>query len=163
MKTIKRNTNHRVIILVIIVLIILATCLTQLIISGQSAEQKKSITESKIDATNKKKFIESQSNNNQPAKSSSIKISAQTEANSSVTIFSNISNVSGGNCALNISNGSESYSANAEIIYQTEYSTCAGFSVPKESLSNGIWKISILITPTSGNSFQNTIDYEVSR
>ena len=44
------------------------------------------------------------------------------------------------------------YSQEAEIIYQPEYSTCAGFSVPISSVGNGSWDISLSVTPINGKS-----------
>lgn len=50
---------------------------------------------------------------------------------------------SNGSCQLSISNGTRNIVRQAEVMYQSQYSTCAGFSVPISELGDGTWKIKL--------------------
>lgn len=67
---------------------------------------------------------------------------------------------SDGKCTLTVSANSKSISQSAIIIYQPEYSTCSGFSVPLSDLGGGTWNISVSITPTGGSSISKNLTKE---
>ena len=118
-----------------------------------------------VDAQNKKTYIEN--NNNKaddsshpttPNPSSEISLSAKQEANGSVTVTTKLPSVSSGTCTLSEINGTKTSSQSAPIIYQPEFSTCAGFSIPQSTLGSGIWKIDLKLSGSSTASASTTIE-----
>lgn len=77
-----------------------------------------------------------------------------------IIVLTKLTPVASGACTLRITNGTNTYEQKARIIYQPEFSSCAGFSVAKTTLSAGKWKITL--DTTSGNlSGTKTIELEV--
>jgi len=115
---------------------------------------------SKVDSENKKAFIEkSEESQTEPTPTTSqIDLSANQE-NSNVTITAKMQGISSGTCELAITNGSKSVNKSAEIIYQPEFSSCAGFSIQKSELGSGNWAINLTAKGDLSNS--KTIYYEV--
>lgn len=72
-----------------------------------------------------------------------IELSAKQESNGSVTVLSKLFGIASGTCNLSISNGSRTYSTTASVIYQPEFSSCAGFSIEKDKLGAGMWLIKL--------------------
>ena len=68
---------------------------------------------------------------------------------------------SSGQCVLTITSSEQRSEQLAAIIYQPEYSTCAGFSVPARSLPKGAWHISLAVTPLGGKTLTKTLDKEI--
>lgn len=68
---------------------------------------------------------------------------------------------SSGQCVLTITSSEQRSEQHAAIIYQPEYSTCAGFSVPARSLPKGTWHISLVVTPLGGKALTKTLDTEI--
>lgn len=88
----------------------------------------------------------------------SLDLSAKTQSDATVTVLTKITGVSEGTCKLEISSNAQTYTNSADIIYQPDYSICAGFSVPTAKLGNDNWKI--LMTVTSHSVVQKkTIDF----
>lgn len=85
--------------------------------------------------------------------SSSMTLSAKQEGDT-VTILTQLSGISSGECVLSLQNGSTTKQEKAQIIYQPEFSSCAGFSIAKSSLGAGTWKISLTATPATGGEAQ---------
>lgn len=85
-----------------------------------------------------------------------IAVSARQESGGTVTVLTKMLNVADGTCTLMISNSSADYTDQAEIIYQPEYSSCAGFSVPIGKLGTGHWQISVSYTSTGGSGSNAT-------
>ncbi len=79
----------------------------------------------------------------------------------SVTVLTRIQNIPEGLCKLSVKNGSKSTSQTAQIIYQTQFSSCAGFSVPVSSVGTGTWAISLTATSKSGSEITKYITLEV--
>jgi cytoskeletal protein RodZ len=69
---------------------------------------------------------------------------------------------SSGACHLTITNGSKTYNTDAEIIYQPEYSMCAGFTVPTSELGAGDWSVKLDVTPLNGQTLTKTANVRVS-
>ncbi len=133
--------------------------------SGPTEEQSEEQKKTESDA--KKEFIESTKNEDLPGtnpstpnSSDSITVSAKQDAGT-VTVTSKLSGYSAGSCRLEIKNGTNSLSENAEIIYQPEYSTCAGFSIVKSRLGAGTWDITLYVTPDGGSELSKNIKYAV--
>jgi cytoskeletal protein RodZ len=129
----------------------------------QTAAQK---AEAQTEAQAKKDLIESSNQtttpptSNPPANTSTsiTALSARQEDNGTVTIMTRLTSDTQGSCTLSITNGSRTYSKVVDIIYQPEFSTCAGFSVPINSLGFGNWNIAL-----SSGASSKSIRYEVVR
>ena len=135
--------------------------------SSQGPTEEEKATERKVNADNKQKFIESgsktddpQSSQGAPPSDKTIEISAKQENNNTVTVFTKLKGYNSGSCELTITNGSESSTQKADIFYQPEYSSCAGFSVPIDPIGKGKWTIK-LAASSGGITESKTINYEV--
>ena len=97
-----------------------------------------------------------------PSDTSSINITA-TQEGGNVIVQSRLNGpgYSSGTCVLDISNGQRTFSSSANILYQSDYSTCAGFSVATSSLGTGTWAISLRVTPLNGSSLTKSVTFEV--
>lgn len=96
-----------------------------------------------------------------PADNSGITITARTSGDS-VVITTELKGYSDGQCSVNITKGTQHLSQTAEVVYARDYSTCAGFSVPIESLGAGTWGISLSVS-SGGSVTSKDIKYEVSQ
>lgn len=111
--------------------------------TGPTKEEQQ--TQQKVDQENKQKFIESPDPTPTQPSAVTLELSAKQEPNGSVTVLSKIHNAANGTCTLTITNGAASYTQTADIIYQPDFSSCAGFSVPKEKLGSGEWTIKLSV------------------
>lgn len=130
----------------------------------KAAEQKQAETQAKqsfLDKSSQTQTTESITQE-QPAAapSGSLELSAS-QSDQSVTVLTKMQNVAGGTCKLTVSNGDKITSQTAQVIYQPEFSSCAGFSVPISAVGAGAWSINVEVTPTSGSAMQKTITLEV--
>lgn len=91
---------------------------------------------------------------------SNITITTKQETNGTLTVSTKLYGYSSGTCTLKVTNGLQSSSQLADIIYQAEYSTCAGFSVPIDENGTGTWIINLTVT-SSGQSTTEQISVEV--
>lgn len=140
-------------------------------ISGQKEEQEATKTAAENKATyldqayGKGAGIKQPTNNNPtPVAPSSLPITVELNSyqeNDTITVTTKIQNVSAGTCKLRITNGSREISQEAAIIYQPEFSSCAGFGIAKSSLGNGSWDITLTATPDAGDSVVKTVTLEV--
>lgn len=97
----------------------------------------------------------------QPAPTSQqIELRAET-AGQAVTIHTKLAHASSGTCSLRIRNGEREQQQTAAIIYQPEFSSCAGFSVPVSPLGQGQWQIELTVT-TDGATLTKTITHKVA-
>lgn len=97
----------------------------------------------------KQDLINDDGDDQDPVTPSNITLSA-TQTDSMVTITTKLVGYSDGECALVVGSDNGSLTRKAEIIYQPEFSTCAGFSIDTAELGKGTWNISL--TVTSGSS-----------
>lgn len=134
---------------------------------GPTPQQQEEAT--KAAASQKEAFIESgakEQEQAQPAEapqdSSSITLTAS-QANDTVTVLNKLSGqgYSSGSCKLNITNQSKTTSQTADIIYQPEYSMCAGFSVPVSTLGAGDWNITLEVTPFNASTLTKKTSLKV--
>ena len=130
----------------------------------QPNEAEKNL-ETKIQSDQKSQFIDSTDINGnplnpQPPSSSNIEILTSQE-NNNIIIKTKLTNIDDGICILNITNGSQKYSENADVIYLPEYSTCAGFSLLKDKLGAGNWQINLEVKPINGDTINKDTSYEV--
>ena len=103
-------------------------------------------------AAAKKKFIEEQQSIDEASKTSGkqsnpssdkktrvdIKLS---QNENEVIIRSEITGITDGTCELTVVQADSSYMDTAPIMFQPQFSTCAGFSVPKNELGRGLWML----------------------
>lgn len=129
--------------------------------TGPTPEQIKQ--QSDTDAAQKKQAVENPpSTQPSPAPTSSnISLTAKQESNGSVTVTANLGHISNGTCKLDVTNGAKTTSQTADVIYQPEFSSCAGFSVPVSSEGSGMWTIKLTVT-SNGTSASQTITSEVN-
>jgi hypothetical protein len=128
----------------------------------QQAAQKKAESESKqqyLDKTGAQ--TQGQAPTNQPVSAGTTLGVTASQSDSTVTILTNIRGVPSGNCTLTITNGSRSTEQTAQVIYQPEFSSCAGFSLPVSSVGPGVWNITVKVTPSTGGAVQQTTSLEV--
>ena len=92
--------------------------------------------------------------------SQQIELRAET-AGQAVTVYTKLAHASSGTCSLRIRNGEREQQQTAAIIYQPEFSSCAGFSVPVSPLGQGQWQIELTIT-TDGATLTKTITHKVA-
>jgi hypothetical protein len=83
------------------------------------------------------------------------------QSGSSVTVLTKIQGVSGGSCTLFITNGNKTNEQTAQVIYQPEFSSCAGFTVPVSSLGAGMWNITVKVLPVTGEEVRQSTSLEV--
>lgn len=126
---------------------------------AQTSDPKK---EAETNSTNKQDFIESNPKNTDTNSTivepttDDISLSTRRETDGSVTILTELQNYSDGTCDLMIQNGTETYTKNASILYQPNFSTCAGFSVPENTVGFGTWQITLTVTSKGNVSTKST-------
>ena len=76
-------------------------------------------------------------------------------------VYTKLAHASSGTCSLRIRNGEREQQQTAAIIYQPEFSSCTGFSVPVAPLGQGQWQIELTVT-TDGATLTKTITHKVA-
>ena len=89
-----------------------------------------------------------------------IELSAEQQG-SNVVVLARMHEVANGTCTLTATIGTKSTRQTAVVIYQPEFSSCAGFSIPVSTLGSGKWVIELSVTNDSGVSISKTIQQEV--
>ncbi len=84
------------------------------------------------------------------------------QSSDTVTVLTQMQGVTAGTCKLTITKGGSSTTKSAQVIYQPEFSSCAGFSVPVNPLGAGSWNISVAVTPDSGATLTKSTILEVN-
>ena len=84
------------------------------------------------------------------------------QSGSNVTVLTQIQNVAEGTCKLVVSNGIKSTTQIAKIIYQPQFSSCAGFTVPTDKVGAGTWSIAVSVTPADSTAITKKITLEVN-
>lgn len=72
------------------------------------------------------------------------------------TITAALGAVADGTCTLDITNGDKHTSQTADVIYQPQSSSCAGFSVPISDLGTGSWRITLSVA-SNGTTTSKTV------
>ena len=131
-------------------------------VQGPTEEQKRQ--ESEVNSDTKERFIEGQPKEDSTTppsnQSKSVELSAKQETNNTVTVFTKLIGYNNGSCELISANGAKTNTQTAEVLYQPEFSACAGFSVPIDALGKGTWTIQLSVT-SNGTTENKTISYEV--
>lgn len=101
----------------------------------------------------KQALIEGDAGKNKQNTSTAIEISTRQESDKTVTILSKITGQAGKDkCKLSISNNGKRVDQEADVIYQTEFSSCAGFTIPIDQLGAGRWSITISVGDKSNTT-----------
>lgn len=101
----------------------------------------------------------SQTNYTPPTSSDNISLTAKRDGNN-VIVTTQLKGFSDGKCLLTVS-GPGSFSQEADVMYQPDYATCAGFSIPVNSVGNGTWQINLKVM-SGGITNVKAISYEVN-
>lgn len=114
------------------------------------------------DNSTKKDLIENNNTYNgaAPAGGDNIELTATQGNKGSVTVLTKLHGYSDGSCTLKTTNGTASTTQIAPIIYQQEYSTCAGFSVNTTNLGSGTWTLLLTVT-SKGESTTKQVSVSV--
>lgn len=129
--------------------------------SGPSATEK--AEQDRAAQQDKKDFIEGPDPVAKPTStdsSATIELSAKQESNGSVTVLTKLYSAPDGSCTLAISNGAKTHTQTVDVIYQPDFSSCAGFSVARDQLGAGEWTIKL--TVASGATSEKTITFRVN-
>lgn len=132
--------------------------------------EEEAAMQAQLEADQKQNYLDSlNSADNNPASSSgsqtntdsaTLNISANQDSNT-ITVLTQIQGIAEGTCRLSASNDSKTTVQSAQIIYQPEFSSCAGFSVDSSALGAGAWIISVTVTPTNGPTITQSTSLEV--
>ncbi len=165
MTTLKKSSSPLRLILISLLILFVgcAMCGTYRLLNYRSANVKKMpATEQKINSDAKRALVEntkstpsqSTSKSAEPTSTSTvedttsahrIELSSKQESNNTVTVIGKLYGYSDGICSLLATNSGKENSQTAPVIYQAEFSSCAGFSVPVSNLGTGTWNIKLTV------------------
>lgn len=114
--------------------------------SGPSPEEQ--TAQKKAEQQKKQDFVENDAPTHPVVESTSLELSAKQETDGTVTVLTKAHNTPEGTCNLTVTNAGNSYTASAQLIYQPEFSSCAGFSIPVSKLGPGTWNIKLSVVST---------------
>jgi hypothetical protein len=123
-------------------------------------------TRAKTDAESKQQYLDKATAQNQiqttqpDVVSTTLNLTA-TQSDNRVTVLTKIHGVSAGSCTLAVANSSKTTEQTVQIIYQPEFSSCAGFSLPVSAVGTGTWNITVKITSDKGDAVQQSTLLEV--
>lgn len=133
--------------------------------TSPTAKEKKE--QSKNEAVDKQSFLDEEASMTPPEQTSTtspttvtLTLSA-TQESGNVIVLTKLKDVSAGACSLTASNGLKETSQSAQVIYGPEFSSCAGFSVPVDSVGIGVWEIQLSVTPSGSNTVSKIMTLEV--
>lgn len=95
-----------------------------------------------------------------PTSDNGIIITANQANSNEETISTRLTGYSDGTCNLTVSNNGKITSQSAPVMFEREFSTCAGFNVPISPIGAGAWKIKLEVL-SGGNSASKSITAEV--
>lgn len=121
-------------------------------------QKKKDLVEENSNTKNEGSDTTNSSSLGDPDK---ITILTHQESNGTLTVSTKLYGYSDGVCGLKVSNGSKTLSYSAGVIFQPEYSTCAGFSVSVNKIGAGTWTIDLTVT-SKGQTVTKQIHVEVT-
>lgn len=161
-----KNTKKPLKIIIAAVIVLLAGLGAVLIVNYNqnnnniTPADNKSAEETKNDLDTKENLIgdpDSQDAVDTPKANNDSVTITNSQTTTSVTIFVKLLNVPAGSCELRITNGSKEYTSTAPVIYQPEFSSCAGFTVAKSNLNGpGAWNLTLNIINDQINLTKST-------
>lgn len=131
----------------------------------QTPEQK--VQESETDTDAKKTFIETTQAEEIPGTEPPTPTTPETieitpsKGSGIVTVATKLHGYAAGTCNLTVTNNGKTTSYNANILYQPEFSTCAGFSINISDIGTGQWQINLTVTPEGGAPISKQVMYAV--
>lgn len=136
--------------------------------TSSSASDKEKDSQKKQEAIHKQEFLDSESKDGEVAPPSQHQITDESisldkyESSTSLSIVTKITGFSGeGSCKITLSSsGKDTIYESAKILYQPEFSSCEGFSIPKSKLSAGDWLINLTLT-INGTDFNKTTSHSI--
>lgn len=174
----RKNTSTTKKPIAVIAIMLMITCLTigcwwylhthDIAKQPSTPTPEQILAEKRTDAATKQEYIENSGKGSvnpvtvtPPTSPSSLVLNALTSGDD-VVITSKVTDYPNGTCSLTITNGEKTRSYSAPVLYQPEYSSCQGFSIPKTDLGSGTWSFTLTITSSSGASVTSTTSLEVS-
>lgn len=133
--------------------------------SAQKTVEEQQQEEKKVNSEKKRSLIEEktpQAVEPPKATNNAIVLNASQEA-TTVTVLTRLSGISSGTCTIKITNNEKNYQSSAPVIYQPEFSSCAGFSIKTDALGPGKWTIDLSVAVASGETLTKSIDFEVKQ
>lgn len=111
------------------------------------------------DATQKQEFLDNEAKQQdsgdgndqkpEPPSSQDITLTARADGDT-VIVTTKLAAIASGTCTLTITGGTAPVTQQANVIYNPEYSTCAGFSVRKSAVNATSWNIALSVDTGSG-------------
>ncbi len=168
---IKKNTKKRrlrLFMLIALLILFMGVALTLKVIEKGKFEVDQAIVQDtkKEDEARKQEFIESTDSDGNPSsgvtveQNKKIELSARRE-DGDVIVLTKLYGYGSGTCNLRSIGNGKSDVQDADIIYQNEFSSCLGFSVPIDNVGDGTWKITLTVK-SGGKSEEKTISFEVT-
>ncbi len=162
----RKNNNRHALIIILVVVFAIGILSVYLIENNRSKLVKITGTqttqtenqknqEKAASAESKQQYLDNvygasqsgQSQNNKPTQNNDpqdLSIEAKQEG-AAVVVLTKIKGVASGTCNLSVTMGGLSISESSQIIYQPEFSSCAGFSIPINKLGSGSWVIKLTV------------------
>lgn len=168
------NKSKKDIFIIIAVIVMVSLCFftfryysanrNQTVAGGPTAAELKKQAE--VDANNKMSYTSDPKNSedpiydttDNPTPTYNLSLNGEQDSNGSVTFKTKLPGVSSGNCYLKVTNGAKTIAKTAPIIYQSEFSTCGGFSIPISELGVGAWKANLVITGSNSGEANTSIE-----
>lgn len=100
--------------------------------------------------------VDSSTNNTSDTQPTSTLKTLAIRQGSDVIIAAQIHGITSGICKLTVSNLGMEHSQTADVVYQPEYSSCAGFSVPVSSVGTGVWNILLTASNNASSATSNS-------
>lgn len=130
--------------------------------NGPTPEQQKD--QAQAEADEKKQAIEEPTPTTQTdsttVNNTALKLTTKQESNGTVTVFTNLGTIPDGTCTLTSTNGATTDTQTAQVLYQDQYSICAGFSVPVSKLGSGTWSLRLDVA-SKGTTVSQSASVEV--
>lgn len=172
----RQHTKKRIIIVIILITIAVSiggfiwyTLATKNGDVSQRSERGPTAAEQELrdksDATQKQEFLDNevkQGDSDDPQTppaptNDDITLTAKTSGEN-VVVTTKLSTVAAGTCTLTVTGGSTPVTQQAKVIYNDEYSSCAGFSVRKDVVNATSWSISLSVD-TGSSKLVKSIQY----
>lgn len=127
-------------------------------VTSQSNNSTTQTTQQQSDAEAKKEFINEQLNpsSTQSTPVGYASLSAYQQSDDTVIVTTKLSGVSDGTCSLKATRAEKSTAQQADVLYQPEYSMCAGFSIPTKTLGPGVWRLDLEVGTLDGHHYTAT-------
>lgn len=163
----EKNKTKKTLLIIAAFLVLLALCALAVytFVTWKNNPQPSSNTPStnqqtdaskKSDAANSDKSTSSSTSTPPTPQSDNIKMSTYLDGSGNIIVTTKLYGITDGKCTLTaLSGDGASTSYTADVIYQAEYSTCAGFSVPTKQVK-GSWKLDLTVESNNVSATQES-------